>query len=772
MSAPKERPSDADIELEYYETFFFEKGLEPYPVQEEATTRIFSGDSVLVTVPTGTGKTLMAKAAMLRALRSQKTAIYTTPLRALTEEKYRELCEDFGSDNVGFATGDFKVNPKGAIQVVVAEILWNRIYGDQSRAPADIVIMDEGHYFNDPERGYVWEQSIVGLKPSVQLVILSATIGKPEHFCQWVYVTRGVPMRLVRSDERKVPLVHEFREQYLVELTKELYQNKEYPALIFSFGRAQCFEWARLLRSCPRFVTPEERKEVELRADAALLGEGIAPELRKIFVHGIGVHHAGLLPAYRRLVEELTADRLLKFVVTTETIAAGINLPAKRVVFPSLRKFIGKKPRLLLPAEYHQMAGRAGRPQFDTEGLAITLAPESVVQDFRKEIKNSARGGASVDEARIKKKYYQRAKTDARAKEDVTWDPEAHRQLHEGAPAALSSRTRITAGQILAIGLPDLEAQALPGRAILDREAEEEAAASLPPVDGASASSKADRAPLSAPSALEGHASKAAHPGPDEVPVTSPAPTRASSDSEVDEGGDRLLIDAVIDRLLLPEPDRQNAHKRLAQITANLQALGVLDGHGRQVRGQMIGDIRGADGVFVYYCLTEHDPEYELTRELVEFLVDHHSIQRIFDKKADAKRREWIKQRLGERRRDNPQVTWDDCEAEYWEAHPKEPSAIEQIYQAFLGKLPYPDLHLGRRHKQIWTEMELGEMGFFDYVDEHELAKEEGSLFTYLARIMKTARTLWEATELTHFKVLEDRVREILGAVDERILGS
>ena len=180
------QPSLADIELQFYEKFFFSRDMEPYPVQEQAFTRIFAGESVLVTVPTGTGKTMMAKAGIWRALTLGQSAVYTTPLRALTEEKYRELCADFGDENVGFATGDYKVNPRAKIQVVVAEILWNRIFGDHDVKPADIVIMDEGHYLNSPDRGYVWEQSIIGLDARSQLVILSATIGNPDPFCLWV----------------------------------------------------------------------------------------------------------------------------------------------------------------------------------------------------------------------------------------------------------------------------------------------------------------------------------------------------------------------------------------------------------------------------------------------------------------------------------------------------------------------------------------------------------------------------------------------------------
>ena len=143
----------AELELSFYEKFLLGKGIDPYPVQEQAISAIYAGKSVLVTVPTGTGKTLMAKAALHMALGRGQRAIYTTPLRALTEEKFRELSEDFGEHNVGFATGDYKVNREAPIQVEVAEILWNRIVADKHVSPAEIVVMDEGHYFNDPERG-------------------------------------------------------------------------------------------------------------------------------------------------------------------------------------------------------------------------------------------------------------------------------------------------------------------------------------------------------------------------------------------------------------------------------------------------------------------------------------------------------------------------------------------------------------------------------------------------------------------------------------------
>ena len=730
----------ADAELEFYERFFLERDLEPYPVQEEAFGHIFAGRSVLVTVPTGTGKTMMAKAALHHALALKKTAIYTAPLRALTEEKYRELAQDFGADNVGFATGDYRVNPEASLQVQVAEILWNRIYGEGQRLPADVVVMDEGHYFNDPERGYVWEQSIIGLPKEVQLIILSATVGYPEQFCQWVYTTRGVRMELVKSDERKVPLYHEFSESYLVEVVKSLYAAEDYPALIFTFGRALCFERARLLRSCPRFVDRDEQKEIETRSDAVLLPVGQGPELKKLLLHGIGVHHAGILPVYRRLVEELTADRLLKFVVTTETIAAGINLPAKRVVFPSLRKFIKRKPRLLLPAEYHQMAGRAGRPQFDTEGIALTLAPEEVVQEFRKEIRDAKKRGHGIDEERAKKRAYQRAKTEARTKKDVTWDPPTHASLVEGQPAPLVSRTRVTAEQILAIGLPDLTREELPGQQMIERLAEKEGE----PNEQDTGS---------------------------EVRMPRPGSTEfAQSPEPLDRPKRRLDIAQVIDRLLLPEPKRRDAHRRLALITENLQALGVLNATGRQVDGWVIGQIRGMDGPFVWYCFERENLEPDHLVTLVELLVEHDAIQRIFDRRAAEVRRQWILARLRERRRDNPQLTFEDIESEYWEEHPPELSVAELMHQRFEGLLAHPELHGGKVQKFIWAEMETEDLTFTDYVERHDLAQEEGSLFTYLARVMKAARMLNEVTGRSGLATLERSIRGRLAAVDERVL--
>ncbi|HEY4175909.1 MAG TPA: DEAD/DEAH box helicase, partial [Kofleriaceae bacterium] len=591
-------PTDGELELSFYEKFLWGRGLEPYPVQEQAVAAIFARKSLLVTVPTGTGKTLMAKAALHLAMGRGERAIYTTPLRALTEEKFRELSADFGEENVGFATGDYKVNRDAPIQVEVAEILWNRIVAEKHVSPAEIVVMDEGHYFNDPERGYVWEQSIIGLDPRTQLVILSATVGHPEKFTHWVELTRRMPMALVESRERKVPLVHEFREEMMIDTVRELAHTGDVPAIIFVFGREQCFEVARLLKSCRRFTTDEEKAKIEAKCDAALLDGGVSRELKPLLSHGIGIHHAGILPRYKQLVEELALERLIKFVVSTETIAAGINLPARTVVFPALRKFIKKEARLVTAAEYHQMAGRAGRPQFDDRGLAITLAPEEIVSDIKKELKDAKKRPA-YDESKVKKGIYNRHRSEAQRKGDIIWTPEVHADLVKGEPAELRSKTKITAEQVLAIGLRDIADGAIATEAST-RMAEAEA--SLPP-------------------------------------------------------SMRLDILTVIENLLLTERERKELLKTLDQLVANMKALHVLDEHGKQIAGDMIRGLQGMDGLLIYFILFNHQLDYVELRALVEYLIDHDIIQRTIDRKGEDAKKEWMRTWLREARESNGAVT-------------------------------------------------------------------------------------------------------------------
>ncbi|HEX2691978.1 MAG TPA: DEAD/DEAH box helicase [Kofleriaceae bacterium] len=731
-------PTDGELELSFYEKFLWSRGLEPYPVQEQAIGHIFAGKSLLVTVPTGTGKTLMAKAALHAALGRGHRAIYTTPLRALTEEKYRELCADFGEDNVGFATGDYKVNREAPIQVEVAEILWNRIVADKHVSPAEIVVMDEGHYFNDLERGYVWEQSIIGLDPRTQLVVLSATVGHPERFCHWVELTRRVPMALVESRERKVPLVHEFREEMLIDTVGDLAQSGDVPAIVFVFGREQCFEVARLLKSRRRFTTDEEKAKIDQMCDEALLPSGVAKELRPLLAHGIGIHHAGILPRYKQLVEQLALERLIKFVVSTETIAAGINLPARTVVFPALRKFIKQQARMVTAAEYHQMAGRAGRPQFDDRGLAITLAPEQIVSDLKKELKDAAKR-AAYDEAKVRKSVYNKARSEAQRKGDIVWTPESHAELVKGEPAELRSKTKITAEQVLAIGLPDLAATRIAP------DPRSQPGGGGDPDGAAGGAGGLPRAIASVEARM--------------------AAAEASLPPSM-----RLDIVTVIENLLLEDRERFGLQKMLAQLVDNLKAIGVIDEHGTQIAGQMIRDLQGMDGLFIYYVLFNHQLDYVELRQLVEYMIDHDVIQRMIDRKDEDAKREWCRTKLRELREGNPHVTWEDVEAEWDKEHPRPPTKVETIHAELSALVPHPELHGGKRAKNVWALLEDSGIGFLEFVARHSLEHEEGNLFSYLVRVMNFARKLGEASQLSEFEDMAERVQKVLARVDIRLI--
>nr|MBP9089286.1 hypothetical protein [Kofleriaceae bacterium] len=639
-----------------------------------------------------------------------------------------------------------------------------------------------------------------GLDPRTQLVILSATVGRADRFCHWVELTRRVPLHLIESRERKIPLVHEFREESIIDTVRDIAFKGDVPAIIFVFGRQQCFEIARLIKSCRRFTTDEEKLQIEAACDEAMLLGGGAKELRPLLSHGIGIHHAGILPRYKQLVEELALARLIKFVVSTETIAAGINLPARTVVFPSLRKFIKNQPRMITAAEYHQMSGRAGRPQFDDRGLAIALAPEEVVSELKRDLKDAAKRPA-YDESKVRKAVYNRARSEAQKRGDLIWSPESHDELVRGEPAELVSKTKITAEQVLAIGLPDLTEVVLPGVAFVPvpspdaptvapavKPAVVASAAPVPPATGVMALALAAAAAASGAAIREADAAPAELPAvvPEVVPAPEPVSVAVPATPPIDRNAEaaarahlveaslppsmRLNIVTVIDNLLLDDREKRVLHKTLAQLVANMRAIGVLDQHGVQVSGQMIRELQGMDGLFIYYALFHHQLDYVELRALVEFLIDHDIIAKMLARKGEDKKKEWMRAKLRELRVDNPQVSWDDVEAAYDREHPRVLTKIEEVHQQFSSSVPHPELHGGKRAKNVWAIMEDENIGFVEFVERENLEREEGNLFSYLVRVMNFARKLGEASKLSEFEDIADRVKTALGRVDLRFV--
>ncbi len=443
--------SDATRE-DLAEAYLEQLPYEPYPVQEEALLAWFTSDhGALVCAPTGTGKTLIAEAAIFEALQLGKRVYYTTPLIALTDQKFRELQEQaelwgFSRDQVGLATGNRRVNPDASVQVVVAEILLNRLLHSASTEFDNVsaVVMDEFHSFNDPERGIVWEFSLGLLPPHVRLLLLSATVGNAREFVHWLTTKHDRPVELVEGNERKVPLTFQWvDDQLLGEQIESMSQGDVEaaftPALVFCFNREMCWTLAEQLKG-KNVLRSEKRDALIKQLDLHDWSTGAGSKLRQVLMRGVGVHHAGVMPRYRRIVESLFQQKLLSVAVCTETLSAGINLPARSVVIPNLLKGPPGKKKILEPSAAHQMFGRAGRPQFDSQGFVFVLAHEDDVKISRWRVKydqipeDTKDPGLRQAKKKLKKKMPKRRST------EQYWDENQFNKLREAPPAKLASR--------------------------------------------------------------------------------------------------------------------------------------------------------------------------------------------------------------------------------------------------------------------------------------------------------------------------------------------
>lgn len=437
---------------ELAERYFEQLPYDPYPVQEEALLAWFSSDQgVLVCAPTGMGKTLIAEAALFEALHDGSVAYYTTPLIALTEQKFREMQEaavrwGFRAEDVGLVTGNRRENPEARILVVVAEILFNRLlhpddfHFDQTSA----VVMDEFHSFNDPERGIVWEFSLGLLPRHVRTLLLSATVGNAVDFLRWLRINHQRDLELVHSEERKVPLTFQWvGDQLLTEHVEWMAEGNEEgrttPALVFCFNRSQCWDIADQLRG-KRLIDDRQREALLEVLPQYDLSHGAGPKLRQLLQRGVGVHHAGVLPKFRRVVEDLFQQKLLSVSVCTETLAAGINLPARSVVLPELVKGPRDRRRLIDPSSAHQMFGRAGRPQFDAQGYVFVLAHEDDVKIARYKEKMEQIPDDTKDPQLIKKKKQLKKKMPRRREGETYWTEEQFIKLRNSPPGNLVSR--------------------------------------------------------------------------------------------------------------------------------------------------------------------------------------------------------------------------------------------------------------------------------------------------------------------------------------------
>lgn len=456
-SSDQEIPDRDALAEEYFETIPYE----PYPVQEEALLAYFTGDAektgghgVLVCAPTGTGKTLIAEAAVYEALRTGTRMYYTTPLIALTDQKLDELRESavrwgFSADQVGLVTGNRTVNPDAPVLVVVAEILLNRLLNPENFSFDNVscVVMDEFHSFNDYERGIVWELTLGQLPKHVRLLLLSATVGNSLEFTTWLRNAHGKNLQLVQGTERKVPLQYEWIEDDLLndfaeKIAKGDAESRRTPALMFCFSRSQCWTTAEMLKG-KSLIDKSRQSELADILNETDFSTGVGPKLKQILMRGVGVHHAGVLPRYRRIVEDLFQQKLLSICVCTETLAAGINLPARSVVLPSLLKGPKDKKKLVEIASAQQIFGRAGRPQFDDRGYVYALAHEDDVKLHRWREKFDQIPEDTKDPGLLKARKQLKKKMPKRRAGESYWTLTQFEQLQTAKSANLSSRGRL-----------------------------------------------------------------------------------------------------------------------------------------------------------------------------------------------------------------------------------------------------------------------------------------------------------------------------------------
>ena len=444
--------SREDIVLEYLERLPYP----PYPVQEEAMYAWAACDQgVLLSAPTGTGKTLVAEAAVYEGLRAGTAVYYSTPLIALTDQKFLELQDTvarwgFERDRVGLVTGHRTVNPDAQVKVVVAEVLLNRLLHPEAFDFAGVgaVVMDEFHNFNEPQRGIVWELALSLLPAHVRVMLLSATVGAADEFVNWMARSLGRRVTLVEGTQRRVPLHFqwvgdELLPDFMERIAQGVEAQRRTPALVFCFDRNVVWDTAEVLKGKDLFAE-SQRKALLDRLEAFDFAVGSGNKLRTFLARGIGIHHAGLLPRYRRVVETLFQEKLLPVCVCTETLAAGINLPARSVVLTTLVKGPKDKKRLIDPSGAQQMFGRAGRPQFDTEGHVFALAHEDDVKLARWREKYDSIPEDTKDPGLMKAKKALLKKKPTRRAGFTYWNPEQFAKLQVAPPARLASKGRLS----------------------------------------------------------------------------------------------------------------------------------------------------------------------------------------------------------------------------------------------------------------------------------------------------------------------------------------
>ncbi|MFE7741068.1 DEAD/DEAH box helicase [Nocardia sp. NPDC057455] len=428
--------TDADALYESFGLWAAEQGTPLYPAQDEALLELASGSNVILATPTGSGKSLVAVGAHLFALTQGLRTYYTAPIKALVSEKFFALCEVFGAERVGMVTGDAAVNPEAPIICATAEILANLALREGADAAVGQIVMDEFHFYADPDRGWAWQVPLLEL-PRAQFLLMSATLGEVDFFARDLERRTGRSTAIVAGTERPVPLSFSYARTPITETLEELVTTHQAPVYVVHFTQAAALERAQALTSV-NFATRAEKDAIAGALGGFRFATGFGKTLSRLIRHGIGVHHAGMLPKYRRLVERLAQDGLLKVVCGTDTLGVGINVPIRTVLLTGLTKFDGVRTRRLKAREFHQIAGRAGRAGYDTMGTVVVQAPEHEVENTRL----LAKAG---DDPKKQRKVQRRKPPEG----FVSWSEETFDRLVAAQPEPMVSRFTVTNAMLL-----------------------------------------------------------------------------------------------------------------------------------------------------------------------------------------------------------------------------------------------------------------------------------------------------------------------------------
>ena len=428
--------ADADAVYLAFVEWAESTGISLYPAQDEAVIEIVSGQNLILSTPTGTGKSLVAIGAHFAALAEGRRTYYTAPIKALVSEKFFSLVDVFGAANVGMVTGDSAVNADAPIVCCTAEILANLALREGADADVGQVVMDEFHFYGDPDRGWAWQVPLLTL-PQAQFVLMSATLGDVTELASDLTRRTGRETAVVTGVERPVPLHFFYETTPIHETIEDLLHTDRAPVYIVHFSQAAAMERAQALASA-KVATREQRDAIADLIGGFRFTTAFGRTLSRLLRLGIGVHHAGMLPKYRRLVEQLAQRGMLRVICGTDTLGVGINVPIRTVLLTALTKFDGQRMRQLNAREFHQIAGRAGRAGFDTAGTVVAQAPEH-------ETENLAAIRKAGDDPKKKRKIIRKKAPDG----FVSWGEPSFQKLISSEPETLTSHMQLTSAMML-----------------------------------------------------------------------------------------------------------------------------------------------------------------------------------------------------------------------------------------------------------------------------------------------------------------------------------